>query len=185
MKIVTLGDLRTEVFPRQGSFLYELIINEQKRDSKTIKWLRFGNKFVTPLYRMYLLPLLGFGRILLILTTKGRKTGKLRRTPLEYHRVNNVIHILSCRGEKADWLKNIRAYPDDVWVQVGFSRFHVRVEIIEKLTEIESFLRWYSINHPTFAKRFYGWDRVHDNTDTADFSSFAEYLILARVYRWE
>jgi len=78
-----------------------------------------------------------------------------------------------------------QAHPDDVWVQVGFSRFRARVEIITNLTEIESFLKWYSINHPNLAERFYGWDPVHDNPDTADLSSFAEYLVLAEVNRWE
>ena len=177
--------MTTEAFPRPGSFLHELISGRQKRESKTMRQLRLGNKFVTPLYRMYLLPLLGFGRILLVLTTKGRKTGKERRTPLEYHRVDGVIHLLSCRGEKADWLKNIRAYPDDVFVQVGFSRFHPRVEIIEDAAEIQSFLKWYSGNHPNCAKRFYGWDPLKDNPDTTDFSSLAQYLILARVHRWD
>jgi deazaflavin-dependent oxidoreductase (nitroreductase family) len=128
---------------------------------------------------------MGFGRVILILTTKGGKTGKKRRTPLEYHRVDGVIHLLSCRGKKADWLRNIQAHPDDVWVQVGFRRFRARIEIIEDFTMIERFLKWYSMNHPNLAGRFYGWDLVHDNPDTANFSSLTEYLVLARVHRWE
>lgn len=170
-------------FPRPGSFLYEMIYGEQKRDTKTVRHLRFWNKFVTPLYRVYVLPLLGFGRILLILTTKGRITGKKRRTPLEYHRIDGAIHLLSSRGEKADWIRNIRANPDDVWARVGFHGFHARVEIIEDISKIEEFLRWYSEKHPRSARAFYGWDPKRDNPDTADFSSFAKYLTLLRVHR--
>jgi len=171
-------------FPRPGSFLYEMIRGGQDRSGKKVMLLRFVNRFVTPLYRTYVLPLLGFGRIFLVLTTKGRKTGRRRRTPLEYHKVNGVIHLLSSRGDKADWIRNIRAYPEDVWVQVGFRSFRARVEIIQDISEIEGFMRWYSRNHPNLARAFYGWDAERDDADTADFSSFAENLTLVRVYRW-
>lgn len=171
-------------FPRPGSFLYEMFSDEQDRTSKAVRLLKFVNRFVTPLYQMYMLPLLGFGRIFLVLTTKGRKTGRRRRTPLEYHKVNGVIHLLSSRGEKADWIRNIRACPDDVWVQVGFRSFRARVEIVQDTSEIESFIRWYSRNHANFARAFYGWNAKRDNPDTADFSSFAENLTLVRVHCW-
>jgi deazaflavin-dependent oxidoreductase (nitroreductase family) len=171
-------------FPRPDSFLFDMIRSGQDRSSKAVRLLMFVNRFVAPLYMMYVLPLLGFGRILLLLTTKGRKTGRKRRTPLEYQRINGVIHLLSSRGDKADWILNVRAHPDDIWVQVGFHSFHVRVEIIRDISEVEDFMRWYSINHPNFARAFYGWDAKRDDPDTADFSSFAEQLILLRVHHW-
>jgi len=171
-------------FPRSGSLLYEMIRSGQGRSNKAVRLLRFVNRFVTPLYRMYILPPLGFGRIFLVLTTKGRKTRRRRRTPLEYHKVNGVVHLLSSRGDKADWIRNIRAYPDDVWVQVGFRKFRARAEIIKDISEIECFMRWYSRNHPNLARAFYGWDPKRDYPDTADFSSFARHLTLLRVYCW-
>jgi deazaflavin-dependent oxidoreductase (nitroreductase family) len=134
---------------------------------------------------MYIFPLLGLGRIFLLLTTKGRKSGKDRRTPLEYHKVSGVIHILSARGEKANWIQNMRAQPDKIRVQVGFRSFNARAEIIDDSSTIENFLRWYSRNHPRLAKVFFGWDPKHDNPATADFSSFAKYLTLVRIHRME
>ena len=68
-------------------------------------------------------------------------------------------------------------------MQVGFRSFNARVKIIEGMSEIEKFLKWYSKNHPRFAKVFYGWDPKRDNPDTADFSSFANYLTLLLVHR--
>jgi len=171
-------------FPRPNSFLSDMIRGGQDRSSKAVRLLRFVNRFVAPLYLMYVLPLLGFGRIFLVLTTKGRKTGKNRRTPLEYHKINNIIHLLSSRGEKADWIRNIKAYPDNVWAQAGFRKFRARAEIIKDISEIECFMRWYSRNHPNLARAFYGWDPKRDDPDTADFSSFAKHLTLVRVYSW-
>jgi deazaflavin-dependent oxidoreductase (nitroreductase family) len=172
-------------FPRPGSLLYGIFSDGQDRTSAAVRLLRFVNRFLTPLYHLYILPLLGFGGIFLVLTTKGRKTVRKQRTPLEYHKLNGVIHLLSSRGEKADWIRNIRAYPDDGWVQVGFRSFRARVKIIQDPSEIESFLRWYSKNHANFAGAFYGWHAKRDDPDTADFSTLAKHLILVRVYRSE
>jgi len=88
-----------EILPRSGSALYNMNHPDEKIRVKTLKKYKSLNKYlVIPLYRLRILPLLGFGRIFLILTTIGRKTGKKRRTPLEYHWIEGIMTILSGRG---------------------------------------------------------------------------------------
>lgn len=57
------------------------------------------------LYAIGLGPLIG--RIVLLLTTMGRKSGLPRVTPLQYEEINGDYYLGSARGLKADWLRNI------------------------------------------------------------------------------
>ena len=113
------------------SSLYTLNHNNEMIKNKRLKKFKIYNKYIVlPLYRSKILPLLGFGRLFLILTTQGRKTGKKRRTPLEYRRKEGIITIFSARGEDAGWMKNIRAHPDTLMVRHGFHRFQPQVEFV-------------------------------------------------------
>lgn len=50
----------------------------------------------------------------------GRKSGKTRYTPIEYHRDDTGrIYVLSAWGEKAQWYKNVMSNPL-VTLQVGY-----------------------------------------------------------------
>lgn len=75
------------------------------------------------------------GDFILLLTTKGRKTGKPRYTPLEYHAEDGsgYLIIMAGWGGKTDWMKNILADPR-VQVQAGRNHFDA---IAEKLTDEE------------------------------------------------
>ena len=135
--------------PRPGSEVYNRIFGDERTRKKDLKRSKTYNKyFFIPLYKIRLLPLLGFGRFgLLLLEHKGRKTGRKRTTPVGYRSLDGVIHLIPTRGEKADWLRNIRANPDDVHVQVGFRKFHAKVTIIDDRSERERFWRWFVKNN--------------------------------------
>ncbi len=62
------------------------------------------------------------GRMVLLLTTTGRKSGLPRVTPLQYEEQDGVIYIGSARGTQADWYKNLVANPQ-VEVRVKNRRF--------------------------------------------------------------
>ena len=97
-----IGD---ELLPRTGSALYNMNHPDEIIRLKILKKYKRLNKYlVIPLYRLRIMPLLGFGRIFLILTSIGRKTGKKRRTPLEYHWIDGIMTIFSGRGENSGWL---------------------------------------------------------------------------------
>ncbi|MFZ5881910.1 MAG: nitroreductase family deazaflavin-dependent oxidoreductase [Chloroflexota bacterium] len=71
-----------------------------------MKWL-----FKSPilLHRMGL----GFivGRLFMILTTVGRRSGQPRRTVIEFHEFKGRKYIFSGWGTNTDWYRNIEAHP--------------------------------------------------------------------------
>jgi len=54
------------------------------------------------------LPPRGFG----VLTTKGRKTRQPRRTCVRAVRDGDTAFLVAIAGERADWLRNLRAHPE-------------------------------------------------------------------------
>ncbi len=162
-----MNDNSARVFPLTGTRFYNMVYNKNTK-KRYFKWFKRLNRIVVPLYKIRLLPLFGFGFKLIILTTKGRITGKKRNNPVEFFRINGIVTIVSAWGEKANWCKNILAHPDEVYVQVGFRSFHARVEFLEG-SELEDFYRWLVTKHPTYSKEF-GWDSKIDDPDNADLS---------------
>lgn len=65
---------------------------------------------------------IGPRRVVLLLTTIGRKSGQPRVTPLQFEEVDDLIYIASARGKEADWFKNIIANPN-VHVQISDRQF--------------------------------------------------------------
>jgi deazaflavin-dependent oxidoreductase (nitroreductase family) len=72
--------------------------------------------FIRKLYRTpILLYRLGLGKVIgkyiLIISTVGRKSGKVRRTPIEYYQKGDLIYAISGFEKKTDWYRNILAHP--------------------------------------------------------------------------
>lgn len=64
----------------------------------------------------------------LLLTTRGRKSGKLRRTALIYGQDDDRYVVVASYGGSPEhplWYRNLSADPN-VWVQVGSDRFAAR-----------------------------------------------------------
>ncbi|GMQ79446.1 MAG: hypothetical protein BMS9Abin02_2037 [Anaerolineae bacterium] len=72
-------------------------------------WRKRMSKAPLQLWRLGLGPLLG--QYLLILTHKGRKSGRIYHTMVEYHRLNGNIYIPCAYGPQSDWYQNINAHP--------------------------------------------------------------------------
>jgi deazaflavin-dependent oxidoreductase (nitroreductase family) len=121
------------------------------------------------------------GGTFLLLTTKGRNTGKMRTTPLEYRKRNGVIHIFSARGKKADWFKNLTANPDDAIVRIKFRKFCPQFTIIEQWEEKEEIIKWYINEYPMAAKLLFGWDSKTDDPEETDVSSLLEFLQIIQL----
>ncbi len=152
--------------------------------NKTLKKFKMLNKYIVlPLYRLKILPLLGFGRIFLILTTQGRKTGKKRRTPLEYHRIDGIITVFSGRGEDAGWMKNIRVHPDVLMVRHGFHRFQPQVEIVRETDEKLRIIKWYIVKHGRSSKMLFGWNPKTDDPETTDFTNLLKLISIVKFHR--
>jgi deazaflavin-dependent oxidoreductase (nitroreductase family) len=168
--------------PRPGTIVYDLNSGTSEQKMKAIKKFKFMNNIVVPLYRIGFLPLLGFGKIFLLLQIIGRKSGNRLITPLEYHRINSIIHIISARGEKSDWFKNLRENQDKVLIKLGFHIFKPRIEIINDSQEKIEVLKWYVTTHPTFAKYLMGWDEKIDNPESGVLNPLINLFQIIKLY---
>ena len=79
------------------------------------------------------------GRIVLLLTTYGRRTGRPRVTPLVYEQQGDTVRVASARGPSADWLRNIVANPE-VSVRLGRRCFHGLAEVTTDAERIADYL---------------------------------------------
>jgi len=86
-------------------------------------------------------------RLILLLTTTGRSSGKPRVTPLQYEQVDGIRWVASGWGKDADWLKNIHREPR-VCVQVGSEIYQADAELIEDPTCVADFLGLRLERHP-------------------------------------
>jgi len=97
------------------------------------------------LYAIGLGPLIG--RIILLLTTTGRRSGLKRVTPLQYEEINGIYHLGSARGLNADWVRNIQADPR-VEVRVKSDRFTANAEVVTDPARIADFMEVRLQRHP-------------------------------------
>ena len=84
-------------------------------------WLKYANRLVILLNRVGL----SIGTMH-ILSIPGRKTGKMRSTPVSVLRVNGQRYILT--GLETGWVKNARAAG---WGLLSYGRKNERVTLIE------------------------------------------------------
>jgi deazaflavin-dependent oxidoreductase (nitroreductase family) len=92
------------------------------------QWIPYPTGVVRWLMRMPLLAYrLGLGNVLsaahvLILTTRGHKTGRARHTPIEYRKHGKKVYLVSGWGGRPHWYQNVLAEPR-VTVQFGGKTF--------------------------------------------------------------
>ena len=165
-------------FPRKGSTVY----NINQPNSKTMRSFKSLNKFLMiPLYRLRILPLFGMGRLFLLLRTFGRKSGKKRQTPLEYLKIDDEYYIFASRGFKSDWLKNIKANPDKIHVQIGLRSKKAKARIITNTEKFNDIMKEYVKRRPKPAKVLFGWDPENDDIEQSDFSGIIDSLVAVQI----
>lgn len=74
------------------------------------------------------------GRPLVLLTTRGRRSGKPRRTALMPHWLGGRLYLWCPYGDRSQWYRNVRAYPL-VTVQSAGGVQAARAVLIENETE--------------------------------------------------
>ncbi|MBE3039351.1 MAG: nitroreductase family deazaflavin-dependent oxidoreductase [Chloroflexi bacterium] len=97
------------------------------------------------LYAVGLGPIVG--KIILLLTTTGRKSGQKRITPLQYEEIDGNFFLGSARGTKSDWYRNIEA-DGRVEVRVKNRRFRGVAETVTDPARIADFLETRLQRHP-------------------------------------
>lgn len=107
--------------------------------------MKYIQKLHRVLYAVGLGPLVG--KIILLLTTTGRKSGLKRVTPLQYEEIDGSYYLGAARGLKADWVRNIRADPQ-VEVRVKSLNFQGQAEVVTDPVRIADFIEVRLQRHP-------------------------------------
>jgi len=86
---------------------------------------KYFNRFMLLMWRLGLGPLLNMGPSLagryMVITHTGRKSGKKRRTPVNYALVDDDVYCVAGFGSASDWYRNIIANPQvEVWLPDGW-----------------------------------------------------------------
>jgi len=115
------------------------IVNFNWQKMKTIQKLHRG------FYAIGLGPVIG--RMILLLTTTGRKTGLKRVTPLQYEEIDGKYYLGSARGLHADWVRNIQADPN-VEIRVKALNFQGKAEVVTDPARFADFVEVRLQRHP-------------------------------------
>jgi deazaflavin-dependent oxidoreductase (nitroreductase family) len=102
-------------------------------------------RLIKTLYALGLGPLVG--RLILLLTTTGRKSGLPRVTALQYEEIDGAIYLGSSRGIHADWFQNLVANPC-VTVRVKSRQFSGIAQPVTDPGRIADFLELRLERHP-------------------------------------
>jgi deazaflavin-dependent oxidoreductase (nitroreductase family) len=110
-------------------------------------WSRM--KKIQPIHRYLYAAGLGpiIGKIILLLTTTGRKSGMKRITPLQYEEIDDKYHLGSARGTRSDWYRNIEA-DGRVEVRVKNRHFNGVAKTVTDPARIADFLEIRLQRHP-------------------------------------
>ena len=134
---------------------------------------------IKTLYAIGLGPLVG--RIILLLTTIGRKTGLPRITPLQYEEVDGAYYVGSARGVKADWFCNLRTNPE-VEVHVKSLRFRGIAEPITDPVRIADFLELRLRRHPTMVGKILEAEGLPARPDRTQLEAYASKLAMVIIH---
>ena len=92
------------------------------------------------------------GRQVLLLTTKGAKTGAERTNPLVYTKDGDKIVIVASKGgapTNPSWFHNLRANPT-VTVELGKEKFEARATVAKPESERRRLYDQHAATHPGF-----------------------------------
>jgi len=131
------------------------------------KVLKYPPQFI---YSIGLGPI--YGKMVLLLTTTGRKSGLPRVTPLQYEEIDGKIVIASARGTKADWYQNIVA-DQRVQVRVKALKFDGIGEPINDPKRIADFLQYRLNKHPRMIGFIMSREGVSKNPSREELESHA------------
>lgn len=121
-----------------------------------------------------------FGRMVLLLTTTGRKSGLPRVTPLQYEENDGVIYVASARGTRADWFLNILADPR-IEVRVKNRRFSGIAEPVTDPVRIADFLELKFKRHPLMMRFLFKVQGFPSHPDRQQLEQYAKQKVLAAI----
>jgi deazaflavin-dependent oxidoreductase (nitroreductase family) len=130
------------------------------------------------LYAIGLGPLVG--RLILLLTTTGRKSGLPRVTALQYEEADGAIYLGSSKGTHADWFKNLVANPN-VTVRVKSRQFLGRAQPVTDVALIADYLELRLRHHPRMVGAMLKSEGLPAKPSRAELETYASKLALAII----
>ena len=153
----------------------DLRIPDPPRGIKAIPW-----RLPIWIYRLRLGWLLGHR--FLLLTHKGRTSGKPRKAMLEvikYEKETNTHYVASGFGEKSDWYQNITKNPE-VIIQAGNKEFPATAEQLPSDDGVNVFLE-YTHHHPNAIKnlaKLIGYDVGDTEEEVMEFLQLIPVIVV-------
>ncbi|HQY92324.1 nitroreductase family deazaflavin-dependent oxidoreductase [Caldilinea sp.] len=144
---------------------------------KAFKWL---NKYMVLHWRLGLGPVANRAELtgcIMVLVHTGRKSGRRRRTPVNYALIDGDVYCVSGFGSRADWRQNLLVNPAvEVWLPSGWY-----AGVADDVTELPfaqkaPILRQVLINSG-FAARVAGINAAH-MSDAALLAATADYRLI-------
>ncbi len=129
-------------------------------------------------YRLGLGPLIG--KVVLLLTTTGRKTGLARVTPLQYELIDGVYHVGAVFGLHADWVCNILANPQ-VDVRVKNKRFKGKAEVVSDPEHVADFIQYRLEKHPRLIGVIMKLDGFKSKPSREELVAYSKNLALVKI----
>src|SRR5690606_27599379 len=96
--------------------------------------VRLAIRLPIALYRLGLGMVIGAAPIM-VLTTRGRRSGLPRHTALEYRQHGSKFYVISAWGRRAHWVQNLLAQPD-VTIQCGHRTYATRARLVDDAGEV-------------------------------------------------
>ena len=124
-------------------------------------------------------PLLG--RLILLLTTTGRKSGLPRVIPLQYEMVDGQFYIGSARGAQADWFRNILA-DAHVRVRIKSWEFAAIAEPVTDYLRVADFLELRLRRHPRMVGMILKSEGLPTKPDRAQLEEYARGLAMVIIH---
>jgi deazaflavin-dependent oxidoreductase (nitroreductase family) len=129
-------------------------------------------------YRLGLGPLIG--RVVLLLTTTGRKTGLARITPLQYELINEDYYIGAALGLKADWVRNLIADPH-VQLRVKNETYTGKAEVITEVGRIADYIEYRLKQRPRMVGMILKMDGLNACPGREELKEYATNRVVVRV----
>ncbi|MHA1991160.1 MAG: nitroreductase family deazaflavin-dependent oxidoreductase [Candidatus Hodarchaeales archaeon] len=120
------------------------------------------------------------GKRILLLVSEGRKSKKLRITPLQYDIHKNCYFIGSMRGTHADWYKNIEKN-HNVLIQLGRKTLKGKAIPISSTKKSLEFMKLRLAKHPIMLRLILFLDGVRNVNNQKEMTKYAKNIAFIKI----
>lgn len=117
------------------------------------------------------------GRLVLLLTTTGRRTGTPHTIGLQYELIDGKYYVAAADGSRADWYRNLSRSPE-VEVQVGSRKFKATADAVADPTRIHNFLEYRLHKHPIMIRLILRFDGQKGKIDQPALETYSQRIRL-------